>query len=104
MAFSAEAWWSDALTPLAYLADKTSEIKLPTGIMQITARTPTMTAMSALTLHDLTGDRFVLGLGTSGPQVVEGLHSTPYHQPSTRLRAWDDRYRERPASQATLKW
>ncbi len=86
MAFSAEAWWSDALTPLAYLADKTSQIKLATGIMQTTARTPAMTAMSALTLHDLTGGRFVLGLGASGPQVVEGLHSTPYHPPLTRLR------------------
>ena len=77
MAFSAEAWWSDALTPLAYLADKTRQIKLATGIMQTTARTPAMTAMSALTLYDLTEGRFVLGLGASGPQVVEGLHSTP---------------------------
>ena len=86
MAFSAEAWWSDALTPLAYLADKTRQIKLATGIMQTTARTPAMTAMSALTLHDLTDGRFVLGLGASGPQVVEGLHSTPFHPPLTRLR------------------
>ena len=73
MAFSAEAWWSDAVTPLAYLADKTERIKLATGIMQITARTPAMTAMTALTLHDLTGGRFILGLGASGPQVVEGV-------------------------------
>ena len=55
MAFAAEAWWSDAVTPLAYLADKTQTIKLATGIMQTTARTPAMTAMSALTLHDLSG-------------------------------------------------
>lgn len=86
MAFSAEAWWSDAATPLAYLADKTERIKLATGIMQITARTPAMTAMTALTLHDLTGGRFVLGLGASGPQVVEGLHSVRYTTPLTRLR------------------
>ncbi len=86
MAFSAEAWWSDAATPLAYLADKTERIKLATGIMQITARTPAMTAMTALTLHDLTDGRFVLGLGASGPQVVEGLHSVPYTTPLTRLR------------------
>lgn len=86
MAFAAEAWWSDAVTPLAYLADKTSRIKLATGIMQTTARTPAMTAMTALTLHDLSGGRFVLGLGASGPQVVEGLHSTPYQPPLTRLR------------------
>ena len=86
MAFAAEAWWSDAVTPLAFLADKTHTIKLATGIMQTTARTPAMTAMSALTLHDLSGGRFVLGLGASGPQVVEGLHSTRYHQPLARLR------------------
>ena len=86
MAFSAEAWWSDAATPLAYLADKTARIKLATGIMQITARTPAMTAMTALTLHDLTGGRFVLGLGASGPQVVEGLHGVRYKTPLTRLR------------------
>jgi F420-dependent oxidoreductase-like protein len=86
MAFSAEAWWSDAVSPLAYLADKTERIKLATGIMQVTARTPAMTAMSALTLHDLTGGRFVLGLGASGPQVVEGLHGVRYHPPLSRLR------------------
>ena len=86
MAFSAEAWWSDAATPLAYLADKTERIKLATGIMQITARTPAMTAMTALTLHDLTGGRFILGLGASGPQVVEGLHGVRYTTPLTRLR------------------
>jgi F420-dependent oxidoreductase-like protein len=86
MAFAAEAWWSDAVTPLAYLADKTKTIRLATGIMQTTARTPAMTAMTALTLHDLTGGRFILGLGASGPQVVEGLHSTRYHPPLARLR------------------
>jgi F420-dependent oxidoreductase-like protein len=86
MAFSAEAWWSDAVTPLAYLADKTERIKLATGIMQVTARTPAMAAMTALTLNDLTGGRFVLGLGASGPQVVEGLHGVRYHPPLTRLR------------------
>ena len=86
IAFSAEAWWSDAATPLAYLAAKTSRIKLATGIMQVTARTPAMTAMTALTLHDLTGGRFILGLGASGPQVVEGLHGVRYATPLTRLR------------------
>ena len=86
MAFAAEAWWSDAVTPLAFLADKTHRIKLATGIMQTTARTPAMTAMSALTLHDLSGGRFVLGLGASGPQVVEGLHSTRYRKPLSRLK------------------
>lgn len=86
LAFSAEAWWSDAATPLAWLADKTTNIRLGTGIMQVTARTPAMAAMTALTLHDLSGGRFILGLGASGPQVVEGLHGVPYRMPLTRLR------------------
>ena len=86
MAFSAEAWGSDAATPLAYLADKTERIRLATGIMQTTARTPSMAAMTALTLHDLTGGRFVLGLGASGPQLVEGLHGVSYRTPLTRLQ------------------
>lgn len=86
LAFSAEAWWSDAATPLAFLADKTSSIKLATGIMQVTARTPAMAAMTALTLHDMTNGRFILGLGASGPQVVEGLHGVKYNPALTRLR------------------
>ena len=85
-AFAAEAWWSDAVTPLAYLAAHTERIQLGTGIMQVTARTPAMTAMTALTLHDLTGGRFILGLGASGPQVVEGLHGVPFNPALTRLR------------------
>jgi F420-dependent oxidoreductase-like protein len=85
-AFVGEAWWSDAATPLAWLAGKTGTIKLGTGIMQVTARTPAMTAMTALTLHDLSGGRFLLGLGASGPQVVEGLHGVRYQRPLTRLR------------------
>ena len=86
MAFAAEAWWSDSVTPLAYLADKTTSIRLATGIMQTTARTPAMTAMTALTLHDLTNGRFVLGLGASGPQVVEGLHGVKYNPALSRLK------------------
>jgi F420-dependent oxidoreductase-like protein len=86
MAFAAEAWWSDSVTPLAYLADKTTSIRLATGIMQTTARTPAMTAMTALTLHDLTSGRFVLGLGASGPQVVEGLHGVKYNPALSRLK------------------
>ena len=86
MAFAAEAWWSDAVTPLAYLAAHTERIRLGTGIMQVTARTPAMTAMTALTLHDLTGGRFILGLGASGPQVVEGLHGVPFNPALTRLQ------------------
>lgn len=84
--WSAEAWGQDAVTSLAYLAGHTSRIMLGTGIIQISARTPSTTAMSALALHDLSNGRFVLGLGTSGPQVVEGLQGVPFHAPLTRLK------------------
>jgi F420-dependent oxidoreductase-like protein len=84
--WSAEAWGQDAFTPLAYLAAKTSTIKLGTGIAQISARAPVVTAMTALTLAALSNDRFVLGLGASGPQVVEGLHGQPFAAPLTRMR------------------
>jgi F420-dependent oxidoreductase-like protein len=86
VAWSAEAWGQDAATPLAYLAARTSTIRLGSGIMQISARAPAMTAMTALTLATLSGDRFILGLGASGPQVVEGLHGVPFARPLRRLR------------------
>jgi F420-dependent oxidoreductase-like protein len=84
--WTAEAWGQDAVTPLAYLAAKTERIRLGTGIMQISARVPAMTAMTALTLAALSNDRFILGLGASGPQVVEGLHGRPFKAPLTRLK------------------
>lgn len=85
-AWAGEAWGQDGPTALAYLAGQTRNIRLGAGIMQISARAPAMTAMTALSLHTLAGGRFVLGLGASGPQVVEGLHGTPYRKPLTRLR------------------
>ena len=84
--WSAEAWGSDAVTSLAFLAGLTTRIKLGTGIMQISARTPSMTAMTALSLNDLSEGRFLLGLGASGPQVVEGLHGIAYAEPLARMR------------------
>ncbi len=84
--WSAEAWGQDAIAPLAYLAARTERIRLGTGIMQISARTPSMTAMTALTMAAISGDRFILGLGASGPQVVEGLQGRPFHAPLTRMR------------------
>jgi alkanesulfonate monooxygenase SsuD/methylene tetrahydromethanopterin reductase-like flavin-dependent oxidoreductase (luciferase family) len=84
--WSAEAWGQDAISPLAYLAARTSRIRLGTGIMQISARVPAMTAMTALTMAAISNDRFILGLGTSGPQVVEGLHGRPFKAPLTRLK------------------
>ncbi len=86
IAWCAESWGYDAATPLAYLAAKTTRLRLGSGIMQAVARTPAMTAMTALTLASLSGDRFVLGLGVSGPQVVEGWHGVSFARPMQRLR------------------
>lgn len=86
MAFTGEAWGNDGVTPLAWLASQTEHIRLATGILQTPARSPAMTAMTALTMHNLTGGRFVLGLGASGPQVVEGLHGVGYDRPLSRLQ------------------
>ncbi len=88
VAWSAEAWGMETIAPLAYLAAVTERIQLGTGIMQITARAPSMTAMTALSMARLTGDRFCLGLGVSGPQVVEGLHGASFAKPLSRLREY----------------
>jgi len=85
-AWSAEAWGMDAVAPLAFLAARTERLKVGTGIMQICARTPVNTAMTALSMHTITNGRFLLGLGNSGPQVVEGLHGQSFDRPGTRLR------------------
>ena len=85
-AWTAETWGYDGATPLAYLAAKTSRIHLGTGIMQIGARTPAMVAMTAQSLAALSGDRFMLGLGVSGPQVVEGWHGVRFARPLQRTR------------------
>lgn len=79
--WTAEAYGSDAVTPLAYLAARTERIKLGSGILQMPARTPAMTAMTAATLDEMSRGRFLLGLGVSGPQVVEGWHGRPYGKP-----------------------
>ena len=82
----AESWGMDAVSPLGFLAARTERVLLGTGIMQVSARRPATVAMTALTLAALSGHRFVLGLGVSGPQVVEGLHGVPFDKPLTRLR------------------
>lgn len=86
----AEAYGSDALTPLTWVAAQTSTIKVGTAIMQMPARTPAMTAMSAATLDLLTGGRMLLGLGLSGPQVVEGWHGEAYGKPLVKSREYVD--------------
>ncbi|WP_330249561.1 LLM class F420-dependent oxidoreductase [Nocardia sp. NBC_00565] len=84
--WTAEAYGSDALTPLAWWGASTSRIRLATNVVQISARTPTATAMAAMTLDHLSGGRFTLGLGVSGPQVVEGWYGQAYPRPLARTR------------------
>ncbi|MBI2238918.1 MAG: LLM class F420-dependent oxidoreductase [Actinobacteria bacterium] len=86
--WSSEAWGSDAVTTLTWVAAHTSRIDVGTAIMQIPARTPAAAAMTAVTLDHLTGGRFRLGLGMSGPQVVEGWHGVPYGKPLQRTREY----------------
>lgn len=86
--WTAEAYGSDALTPLAWWGAATSRIKLGTSIIQLSARTPAATAMAAITMDHLSGGRFILGLGASGPQVVEGWYGQPYPKPLARTREY----------------
>ena len=86
--WSAESWSSDAIAPLAWLAAQTSRIKLGTGVMQLPCRTPTAAAMAAQTVDALSGGRLLMGLGTSGPQVVEGWHGMPFEKSLTWLREY----------------
>jgi F420-dependent oxidoreductase-like protein len=86
--WSAEAYGSDAVTPLTWVAARTERIRVGTAIMQIAGRTPVLTATTALTLDQLSGGRFLLGLGVSGPQVVEGWHGVPFGKPLARTREY----------------
>ena len=100
--WTAEAYGSDAFTPLAWWGASTSRIRLGTNIVQMSARTPTATAMSALTMDHLSGGRFVLGLGASGPQVVEGWYGQPYPKPLARTREYVDIVRQVIAREAPV--
>jgi F420-dependent oxidoreductase-like protein len=86
--WSAEAYGSDAVTPAAWMAAQTSRIRVGTAIMQLAGRTPTLAATTALTLDQLSGGRFLLGLGVTGPQVVEGWHGVPVGRPLARTREY----------------
>jgi F420-dependent oxidoreductase-like protein len=87
-AWAAEAWGTDAVTVLAWVAARTTTLKVGSAIMQIPARTPASTAMTAMTLDLMSGGRFLLGLGVSGPQVVEGWHGQPWGKPLARTREY----------------
>ncbi|MDX1687141.1 MAG: LLM class F420-dependent oxidoreductase [Candidatus Promineifilaceae bacterium] len=86
--WAAEAYGSDAITPLAWLGPQTERIRLGTAIMQMPGRTPANAAMTAMTLNQLSGGRFLMGLGLSGPQVVEGWHGVSYARPLSRSREY----------------
>jgi F420-dependent oxidoreductase-like protein len=86
--WTAEAYGSDAITPLTWIGALTKNVRLGTAIMQMPARTPAMTAMTAITLDQLSGGRFLLGLGLSGPQVVEGWHGQAYGKPLAKTREY----------------
>jgi F420-dependent oxidoreductase-like protein len=92
--FTAEAWGSDAFTPLAWIGAHTKTIRLGTSVVQLSARTPTATAMAALTLDHLSEGRMILGLGVSGPQVVEGWYGQPFGKPLARTREYVDIVRQ----------
>lgn len=87
-AWTAEAYGNDAATTATWVLAHTTKLKVGTAIMQMPARTPAMAAMTAMTLDHLSGGRFILGLGPSGPQVIEGWHGLPYGKPLTRTREY----------------
>lgn len=86
--WTSEAYGSDAVTPAAWILARTTRINVGTGIIQMPARTPACAAMTALTLQALSGGRFILGIGPSGPQVIEGWHGVAYGRPLTRTREY----------------
>lgn len=100
--FTAEAWGSDAYTPLAWWGRQTTRIRLGTSVAQLSARTPTACAMAALTLDHLCGGRHILGLGVSGPQVVEGWYGATFPKPLARTREYVDIVRQVWAREAPV--
>ena len=92
--WTAEAYGSDSLTPLAWWGAHTENVRLGTSIVQMSARTPAATAMAAMTMDHLSNGRFILGLGASGPQVVEGWYGQPYPKPLARTREYVDIVRQ----------
>ncbi|KLO26942.1 NADP oxidoreductase [Mycolicibacter heraklionensis] len=100
--FTAEAWGSDAYTPLAWWGSSTSRVRLGTSVVQLSARTPTACAMAALTLDHLSGGRHILGLGVSGPQVVEGWYGQRFGKPLARTREYIDILRQVWAREAPV--
>ena len=103
-AWTAEAWGNDAVTTATWVAAQTTKLKVGTAIMQMPARTPAMTAMTATTLNQLSDGRFLLGLGPSGPQVIEGWHGVPYGKPLTRTKEYIEIIRQIWAREKPLEF
>ncbi|MHA3019202.1 LLM class F420-dependent oxidoreductase [Mycobacterium sp. BMJ-28] len=101
--FTAEAWGSDAYTPLAWWGRETTRMRLGTSVLQLSARTPTALAMAALTLDHLSGGRHIVGLGVSGPQVVEGWYGAKFPKPLARTREYIDILRQVWAREAPVR-
>lgn len=101
--FTAEAWGSDAYTPLAWWGRETTRMRLGTSVLQLSARTPTACAMAALTLDHLSGGRHIVGLGVSGPQVVEGWYGAKFPKPLARTREYIDIMRQVWAREAPVR-
>ncbi|MBI2739347.1 MAG: LLM class F420-dependent oxidoreductase [Rhodospirillales bacterium] len=101
--WSGEAYGTDAVTPTAWILARTTRIRAGTGIMQMQARTPACTAMTALTLQALSNNRFLLGIGASGPQVVEGWHGVPFGKPMARTREYIEILRKILKREAALQ-
>src|SRR5215468_5485403 len=98
-----ESYGTDAVTPIAWVLARTKTIKAGTGIMQMSARTPACAAMTAATLQAMSNNRFLLGIGPSGPQVIEGWHGMPYGKPLTRTREYIEIVRKIFAREAPLQ-
>jgi len=101
--WTGEAYGTDAVTPIAWVLARTTRIKAGTGIMQMSARTPACAAMTAATLQAMSGNRFLMGIGPSGPQVIEGWHGMPYGKPLTRTREYVAIVRKILAREAPLE-
>jgi F420-dependent oxidoreductase-like protein len=99
-----EAWGTDAVSPAAWILARTTRIKAGTSIMQMQARTPACAAMTAMTLQALSGNRFLLGVGASGPQVIEGWHGVPYGKPLGRTKEYIEIIRKILAREAPLTY
>ncbi|NND69673.1 MAG: LLM class flavin-dependent oxidoreductase, partial [Halioglobus sp.] len=102
--WTAEAYGNDAVTASSWILAQTEKIRVGTAIMQMPARTPAMCAMTAMSLHQLSGGRFIVGLGASGPQVVEGWHGVPYGKPVTRTKEYIEIMRKIMAREGPVEY